>query len=124
MTTKMLTIFHSRSHLFKALAERYRIVLKTLVFLPHPANVLSFCNQENINYKTFFSTLISKSNQKHFTTNLLDAQCFIVYPSSKHVEDTFLGPFDRQCVPSPTLNETFKMAMDEGICSGEVSKKG
>ena len=74
--------------------------------------------------ETFFSIPISKNvfdfNQKHFTTNLRDEQCFIVQPSSKHVEGTFLGPFNRRCATCPSSDQSFKMANDGEDCSGEI----
>ena len=38
----------------------------------------------------------------------------------KHVESTPLGPFNRPCAPSPTLDQNVKMANDEGDCSGKI----
>ena len=56
------------------------------MFLRYPANVLSFSHRNNMLYEIFFSISISKNvfdfNQKHFTTNLRDEQCFIAQPSS------------------------------------------
>ena len=75
-------------------------------------------------YETFFSISISKNvfdfNQKHFTTNLRDEQCFIIWPSSKHVEGTLLGPLNRRCEPSHTSFQSFKMAEDGEDSSGEI----
>ena len=75
-------------------------------------------------YETFFSISISKNvfyfNQKHFTTNFHDEKCFSVQPSSKHVEGTLLGPFNQRCAPSPTSDESFKMADDLEDCSGHA----
>ena len=99
----------------------------TFIFLPQPANMLSFSHQENMLHKTFFSTSINKNvfffyfDKKHFRTNLLGEQCFTVYPSPKHVEDTPLGPIDRRCPPSPTSNQNFKKADDEEDCSGKIN---
>ena len=93
----------------KALAKWYNIALQTFVFLPHPANVLSFSPQEKMLHKTLFSTSISKNvfdhDKKHFSTYLLHEQCFIVLPTSEHVKDTPIGPFDRQCAPSPISDQ-------------------
>ena len=72
-------------------------------------------------HETFFSISISKNvfdfDKKYFTTNFRDEQCFIVSPSSKHVEGT---PLDLPCSLSPRSDQNFKMAADEEDCSGEI----